>query len=62
MVSGINARAMDFAKSGRLFLFNGSRSGQQIISEKWVIESTSRPTRTTIAPGAPTLGSSIEKW
>jgi hypothetical protein len=41
MVSGINARAMDFAKSGRLFLFNGSRSGQQIISEKWVIESTS---------------------
>ena len=40
MVSGINARAIDFAKFGRLFLNNGNWNGEQIISEKWVIEST----------------------
>jgi CubicO group peptidase (beta-lactamase class C family) len=42
MESGINARAIDFAKFGRLYLNNGSNwNGQQIISEKWVNSSTS---------------------
>jgi CubicO group peptidase (beta-lactamase class C family) len=41
MESGINARSIDFAKFGRLFLNNGRWNGKQIISEKWVIESTS---------------------
>jgi CubicO group peptidase (beta-lactamase class C family) len=42
MESGINARAIDFAKFGRLYLNNGSNlNGEQIISEKWVSTSTS---------------------
>jgi CubicO group peptidase (beta-lactamase class C family) len=41
MVAGINARAIDFAKFGRLFLNNGNWNGTQIISPDWVIESTS---------------------
>src|SRR5690606_36228545 len=36
----INARARDFAKLGRLYLNKGNWNGKQIISEKWVIEST----------------------
>lgn len=40
MQSGINGRAIDFAKFGRLFLNNGNWDGIQIISEKWVTEST----------------------
>lgn len=40
MESGINARAIDYAKFGRLFLQGGHWDGQQIISEKWVKEST----------------------
>jgi CubicO group peptidase (beta-lactamase class C family) len=41
MESGINARAIDFAKFGRLYLNNGSNwDGEQIISEKWVRTST----------------------
>jgi len=41
MGSGVNARAIDFAKFGRLFLNNGSWNGTQIISSDWVLESTS---------------------
>jgi len=41
MESGINARAIDFAKFGKLFLNNGMWGEKQIISEKWVKESTS---------------------
>jgi len=42
MESGINARAIDFAKFGRLYLNNGSNwKGEQTISEKWVSTSTS---------------------
>ncbi len=41
MMSGINARAIDFARFGQLFLDNGKSNGQQIISESWVTESTS---------------------
>lgn len=41
MESGLNARSIDFAKFGRLFLNKGNWNGKQIISEKWVVESTS---------------------
>ena len=42
MESGINARAIDFAKFGRLYLNNGSNwNGEQVISEKWLSSSTS---------------------
>jgi CubicO group peptidase (beta-lactamase class C family) len=40
MQSGINARAIDFARFGRLFLNNGDWNGAQIIPEAWVTEST----------------------
>ena len=40
MESGINARAIDYAKFGRLFLNNGNWNGKQVISEDWVKEST----------------------
>ena len=40
MESGINARAIDFAKIGRLFLNNGRWQGEQVISEPWIAEST----------------------
>jgi CubicO group peptidase (beta-lactamase class C family) len=42
MQSALNARAIDFAKFGRLYLDRGNWNGQQIISERWVDESTSR--------------------
>ncbi|RJP66990.1 MAG: class C beta-lactamase-related serine hydrolase [Candidatus Abyssobacteria bacterium SURF_17] len=42
MESGINARAIDFAKFGRLFLNRGRWDGQQIVLEEWVAESTRR--------------------
>lgn len=40
MGSGVNGRAIDFAKFGRLFLRNGDWDGTRIISEHWVAEST----------------------
>ena len=40
MESGVNARAIDFAKFGELFLNDGSWQGRQIISKQWVDEST----------------------
>lgn len=39
MESGINARAIDFAKFGRLFLKKGRWNGVQVIPEQWVSES-----------------------
>jgi CubicO group peptidase (beta-lactamase class C family) len=40
MESGINGRAIDFAKLGRLFL-NGGRSGErQVVPAEWVAEAT----------------------
>ena len=36
----INARVRDFAKIGRLYLNKGNWNGKQIVSEKWVAEST----------------------
>jgi len=40
MESGINGRAIDFAKFGRLFLNNGSWDGVQVVPDEWVTEST----------------------
>ena len=40
METGINARAIDFAKLGVLFLNHGKWQGNQVISEAWVREST----------------------
>ncbi|RPJ20221.1 MAG: class C beta-lactamase-related serine hydrolase, partial [Chloroflexi bacterium] len=40
METGVNARAIDFAKFGVLFLDNGNWQGKQVISEEWVKEST----------------------
>ena len=40
MQSGINARAIDFAKFGRLYLKNGSWNGSQVIDSAWVAESS----------------------
>lgn len=36
----INARALDFAKIGRLYLNKGNWNGRQIVPKKWVEEST----------------------
>jgi len=38
--SALNARAIDFARFGLLFLNQGRWNGQQIISQQWVTEST----------------------
>lgn len=40
MLVGINARAIDFAKFGSLMLNDGRSDGRQILSERWVQEST----------------------
>ena len=39
MESGINARAIDFVKFGRLFLNDGNWNGVQVIPAEWVAES-----------------------
>ena len=40
MESGLNARAIDFAKFGWLFLSQGRWNGQQVVPEQWVTEAT----------------------
>ena len=50
MESGINGRAIDFAKFGRLFLNKGNWNGMQLISAEWVDESTRLDTTTDPAP------------
>jgi len=40
MGSGINGRAIDFARFGRLFLYQGNWNGTQIIPTAWVAAST----------------------
>ena len=40
MESGINARAIDFAKFGRLMLHSGNWDGVQVVPAGWVAEST----------------------
>ena len=44
MESGINGRAIDFAKFGRLFLNNGVWNGTQVLPADWIVESTSPDT------------------
>jgi len=44
MEAGLNARAIDFAKLGSLFLHNGEWNGQQVVSADWVQESTALDT------------------
>lgn len=41
MEAGLNARAIDFAKFGQLFLDAGMWDGQQVVPASWVAESTS---------------------
>jgi CubicO group peptidase (beta-lactamase class C family) len=40
MESGINGRAIDFAKFGQLYLNNGNWDGTQILPAGWIAEST----------------------
>lgn len=40
MESGLNARAIDYAKFGRLYLNKGNWNGIQVVPEAWVVEST----------------------
>jgi len=40
MESGINARAIDFAKFGRLMLNGGQWEGKQVVSKAWVEQAT----------------------
>jgi CubicO group peptidase (beta-lactamase class C family) len=40
MEAGLNARPIDFAKFGRLFLNEGNWDGDQVVSPEWVEEST----------------------
>jgi CubicO group peptidase (beta-lactamase class C family) len=44
MESGINGRAIDFAKFGRLYLNNGVWDGTQVLPADWIVESTSPDT------------------
>jgi CubicO group peptidase (beta-lactamase class C family) len=46
MESGLNARAVDYARFARLYLHRGAWNGKQILPEDWVVEST------TVEPGA----------
>jgi CubicO group peptidase (beta-lactamase class C family) len=38
MESGLNLRAIDFAKLGRLVLLKGNWNGEQVVSESWIRE------------------------
>ena len=40
MESGLNARAVDFAKIGRLLLERGAPGGRRVVSERWIEAST----------------------
>lgn len=46
MESGINGRAIDFAKFGRLYLNQGEWNGKQVVPASWVEESTRVDTTT----------------
>ena len=50
MESGINGRAIDFAKFGRLFLKRGNWNGVQLVPADWVEASTRLDIRTDPAP------------
>lgn len=40
METGVNARAVDFAKFGQLYLNGGEWQGQQLVPQSWVADST----------------------
>ena len=40
MESGVNARAIDFAKFGQLYLNGGQWDGEQVVPADWVADST----------------------
>jgi CubicO group peptidase (beta-lactamase class C family) len=40
--TALNARAIDFARIGLMYLHNGRWNGQQIVSQDWVTQSTTR--------------------
>lgn len=40
MEAGLNARAIDFAKFGRLYLNNGEWMGKQLLPDQWIADST----------------------
>jgi len=42
MAAALNARAIDFAKFGSLYLHGGAWNGRQIVPARWVAESTVR--------------------
>ncbi len=46
MESGINGRAIDFAKFGRLYLNQGEWNGKQVVPASWVEQSTRMDTTT----------------
>ena len=50
--AGLNARAIDFAKLGRLFLHEGTWDGTQVVSSDWVATATGVDPADR-APGAP---------
>jgi CubicO group peptidase (beta-lactamase class C family) len=50
MESGINARAIDFARFGLIFLHEGIWNGEQILPTDWVRESTSPAGAWELAP------------
>jgi CubicO group peptidase (beta-lactamase class C family) len=46
MESGLNARPVDYARFGLLFLHNGEWNGRRIVSKEWVRAATSAETAT----------------
>jgi CubicO group peptidase (beta-lactamase class C family) len=49
MESGLNARPVDYARFGLLFLNNGQWNGRQIVSKDWVRASTGADSATDSA-------------
>jgi len=43
MESGINARTIDFAKFGKLFMNEGLWGETQVVSQEWILQATSPP-------------------
>ena len=50
MASGLNARAVDFAKLGMLYANAGAWQGRQLAPRVWVTDPTLVPTRVAEAP------------